>query len=82
VKSFLFGLFLMGCDMAVDVHDNPISLNIDACAVLNPALDSCQEPQQSFDVPRAENEPCDDGQACGDDLFCACGVCLNMEDFQ
>lgn len=74
-------LLLSGCDMTLDVHDNPISLHVDACAMLNP-VDTCTEESQSLAVPRAETEPCHVSAPCGDDLVCVCGVCLNTEDFQ
>lgn len=75
--SFLSG----GCEM--DVHDNPVNLtlDVDACSVLNPEAIICFREQQSYDVPRVEGQPCDANTPCGDNLVCLCSICLNTDDF-
>lgn len=68
-KLLLAALGFMACEVNIDVHDNPISANVDLCEIVgvDPSCDT--EPECTL-----ADGGCESGQVC------ACGVCVEPGD--
>lgn len=73
-------LVLPACDINFNTALSIDDLGEQACYVLNPGLQQCDEAYSTQDVPRETGEPCDAAEyTCKEDLICACGICVDLD---